>query len=386
MAHYRVTESNSLEYFLYVGNEPSTGKPKKISKTFPNTRIGKKEAELWVAEKTIDNYNSVNVNPKQYKLKDYLRQWLLDYVEVNLSPTTADGYRIIIEAHIIPVLGGLKLMELQPHHIQTYQSNKLKYGNLRTGEGLSNTTVQQHHRVLSKALKQAVLLKLMPNNPCQPVPAPKRKKKEVKTLERDKVNKFFNLIKDHKVFYFVITALYTGMRRSEILALRWKDLDFKKKKVYVRRAMVHKKGVGSVIKEIPKNNASRRTIDIADSTVNALKKVKIEQNQHKLIYGEDYIKDMGDLIFCNENGSCMSVDTPGRQLKRLLEGTELEGQTLHKLRHTHATLMLENGTKIKVVQERLGHSTSQTTNDIYVHSTETMQKEAVDLFEQYITP
>ena len=137
MAHYRLTESNNLEYFLYVGNKPSTGKPKKISKTFQNTRIGNKEAELWVAEKTIDNYNGVNVNPKQYKLKDYLRQWLLDYVEVNLSPTTADGYRVIIEAHIIPVLGGLKLMELQPHHIQTYQSNKLKYGNLRTGEGLS---------------------------------------------------------------------------------------------------------------------------------------------------------------------------------------------------------------------------------------------------------
>ncbi|WP_164522337.1 tyrosine-type recombinase/integrase [Halocella sp. SP3-1] len=384
MANYRVTESGNLEYFLYVGKDPKTGRYKKISKTFPNTRNGKKEAELWVAEKTIDVNNGIPVNPKKYKLKDYLRQWLADYAEVNLSPTTTDGYRTIIETHIIPALGELKLTEIQPQHIQTYQSDKLKHGNKKTGKGLSNTTVLQHHRVLSKALKQAVLLRLIPNNPCQPVPAPRKKRKEIGVLNTSQINQLLNMACDKDVYYFIVLAVYTGMRRSEILPLRWKDIDFNRKKLYVRRALVRKKGEGAVIKDIPKNNSSRRTIDISDTVVNTFKKLNALQNKCKLTYGDSYNYEDGDLIFCNDDGTRLSPDTPTHQMQRLVEGTELEGYTPHMLRHTHATLMLENGTAIKVVQERLGHSTSRTTNDIYVHATETMQKEAADMFDSII--
>lgn len=384
MAHYKVTKQGNLRVFLYVGNDPQTGKPQRITKTFPNTREGKKQAELWVAEKTIDNSKGLPVKPEQYKLKDYLRQWLLDYVEVNLSPTTADGYRMIVETHIIPHMGELKLTEIQPHHIQNYQSEKLKHGNIKTGGPLSNTTVLQHHRVLSKALKQAVLLRLIPNNPCQPVPAPRREKKNIEVLNASQLSKLLSLAKGKDVYYFIIIAAFTGMRRSEILALRWKDIDFKRKKLYVKRALVRKKGEGAVIKEIPKNSSSRRAIDIAERITNELKKLQIEQNEQKLIYGEKYNREDGDLIFCHLDGTRLSPKLPTKWMKILVKETDLEGCTPHTLRHTHATLMLENGTKIKVVQERLGHSTSRTTNDIYVHATETMQKEAAELFDELI--
>ena len=379
MATYQQRESGNWKVTIYTGKDPSTGKYKRISRTFPT----KEEAELWAAKKTVDKHEGIPINPEEYLVSDYLKQWLKDYVEVNLSPTTYDDYRTTITGHIIPALGQVKLTELRPDHIQNYQSEKLKNGRKDGKGGLSKRTVQKHHRILSKALKQATLLNLIKSNPCNPVAAPSPDKREIETLTTKQVNKLQNIVKGTKIYEIVMTAIFTGMRRGEILGLGWDGVDFNRKKIYVKQVLVKKKGQGTVLKTYPKNKSSRRAIEISNKLINMLKKLKWQQKKNKNFYGEDY-NHKDDLVFCFDDGSYIHPGRPGKILKRLLKGTGLEGYTLHQLRHTHATLMLENGVKDKVVAERLGHSTTRTTKDIYAHATETMQKEAVDIFDEAV--
>lgn len=376
MAHIQKTKSGTWKATIYTGKDPSTGKYQRKSRTFDS----KKEAEYWAAKTEVDKQDGINLNPEQYTVAEYLRQWLSDYAEVNLAATTYDDYRQTIEGHIIPAIGQIKLTELKPTHIQHYQSNKLKKGKKRGEGGLSSTTVKKHHRILNKALKQATLLQLIKSNPCSPVPAPRARKKEVETMNFSEIQKLLKLAEDKWIYYPLTVAIYTGIRRSELMALKWKDVDFGRKKMKIKRGLVRKTGQGLIFKDIPKTNSSRRTIDISSTVIFALKKLKSEQNEKKLFLGDKYVDN--DLIFCNEDGSKRSPNWTGRLMKRLLKDTELENYTLHSLRHTHATLMLEKGVAVKVVQERLGHSTSTTTNDIYVHATETMQREAADIFEK----
>lgn len=378
MAYYHKTKSGKYEVTVYAGKDPATGEYIRKTQRFAK----KEEAKLWVSGMIIKKSKGIPTNPKEYTVKDYLLQWLSDYVEVNLSPTTYDDYRTTITGHIIPALGALKLEELQPQHIQTYQSDKLKNGRKDGKGGLSKRTVQKHHRILSKALKQATLLHLIPSNPCQPVPAPSLDKKEVDALTTEQLTKLLQLTENTDIHAIIMTAVYTGMRRSEILGLSWDNVNLKRKKIYVKQTLVSKTGEGAIIKTYTKNNSSRRTIDISDTLINVLKKVQWRQKKLKKYYKKQAKED--NLVFCHEDGSKLSPDNPGRNLNRIVEATELEWVTLHKLRHTHATLMIENGVDIKIVTERLGHSTTTTTHDIYVHATETMQKEAVDIFEKNI--
>ena len=379
MTHIQKTKSRTWKATIYVGKDPATGKYQRKSRTFDS----KKEAEYWAAKSEVDKQDGVNLNPEQYTVAEYLRQWLSDYAEINLSPTTYDDYRTTVTGHIIPELGQIKLSELKPTHIQHYQSEKLKNGRKRGEGGLSNTTVQKHHRILSKALKQAVMLQLIKSNPCTAVPAPTRNNPEIETLNINEIRKMLEMIKDKNewLYSFVATIAHTGLRRGEAMGLKWKDVDFDNHKLKIRRAAATKKGSGTIIKQMPKNHHSRRNIEIGETVIFALKKIKNKQKEIKMYLQDKYMDQ--DLVFCKENGEMYSIDTPARRLKRALSDTDIDCN-LHKLRHSHATILVENGIDISVVQHRLGHSTSTTTRDIYVETTDNMQKEAVNVFEQSV--
>lgn len=375
MPHIQKMKSGKWKATIYTGKNPSTGKYQRKSKTFSTET----EAKYWSATMEIDKHDGVNLNPGQYTVAEYLRQWLADYVEVNLSPTTYDDYRQTITGHVIPELGQIGLTELKPIHIQHYQSEKLKSGRKDGEGGLSNTTVQKHHRIISRALKQAVKLELIKSNPCNAISAPTRNKPEIETLSMQEIREMLAIIdeKNEWLYCFVTIVAFTGIRRGEALGLKWKDIDGNRLKI--RRAAAAKTGEGTILKQMPKNKSSMRNIEIGETVIFALKKIKNIQNEAK-IYLQDKYVDQG-LVFCKDNGEMLSIDTPGRILKRILEGTDINCN-LHKLRHSHATILVENGIDISVVQNRLGHSTSTTTRDIYVESTGKMQKQAVNVFEK----
>jgi len=372
----RKTKSGKYEAFIYIGKDPATGKRKRASKTFKL----KKEAKDWIAKKSQEKRMGISINT-DYIVKEYLLKWLQDYAEPNLSPTTYDGYQIIVKKHLIPALGAIQLDELQPIHIQSYQSHKLKTGR-KDGKkgGLSKKTLLQHHRVLSKALKQAVLWQLLSYNPASAVKAPTPEKPKINAMTLEEVYKILEIAKGSWMYYVIYVAVNTGMRRGEILGLRWQDINFNNKFISVRQTIV--KANNEIIFKEPKIKSSKRTIRIDNEDIDKLNEVKEKQKDYESIFGPDYNKH--NLISCYEDGSPPFPDTVTKRFTSLAKKVNLDNYRFHDLRHTHASLMLESGTQMKVIQERLGHSNITTTMDTYAHLQPNIQKEAVSKFKKHI--
>lgn len=378
MAHIRKTESGNYEVFMDMGKDPASGKRKQITKTF-NT---KRDAKDWVAKKRQEKTMGIGTSLTKISVEDYFKRWLEDYALPKLSPTTYSGYEMIVTKHIIPALGALRLDEVKPLHIQSYQNKKLREGRLDGKEGgLSKKTVLQHHRILNRAFKQAVLWQLISYNPVKAVPAPSPEKPEIRTLSIEEVELLLEKAEDTWLYYFIYIAVNTGMRRGELLGLSWDHVDFNGKKIQVTRTLVRTPKAGMVYKG-PKNKSSRRVILIAEDDIKVLKKLRIKQNENKLFFGPEYHNN--NLLFCKADGSEIYPNTTTNRFKLLAKRIGLKEVSLHDLRHTHATLMLQAGVHPKVVQERLGHSTITTTLDTYSHVIPSMQKESVDKYKKFM--
>jgi len=381
MAHIRKTESGSYEVFIDMGRDPGTGKRIQRTKTFST----KKEAKTWVSKKTQERETGFGINFNKLNLKEYLKKWLREYGKPNLSPTTFDGYKMIVNKHLIPSLGALKLDELKPLHIVQYQNKKLRTGR-KDGKagGLSKKTVLQHHRVLNKALKQAVMWQLLSHNPMDAVSAPTPKQPDINFLTKQEIDELLELAKkdDQWSYYFIYLAVNTGMRRGELLGLAWEHVDFGKQTIQVKQNLIRSKEEGLIFKS-PKNRSSRRIIKIESDDVKALIKLKKIQNENKLLFGPEY-KNKHNLVFAKKNGEMLYPNTATKRFSALVKKLNFENVRLHDLRHSHATLMLQAGVHPKVVQERLGHATITTTLNTYSHVIPTLQEESVKKYKSYM--
>ncbi|MEH7418641.1 site-specific integrase [Neobacillus drentensis] len=285
----------------------------------------------------------------------------------------------MITQHLKPGLGHIKISKLQPAHLQEYYVQKLYNGKL-DGSGLSATSVKHHHRLIFKALKDAVKWQLLSRNVAGAVSPPKTKKVEMHTWDHEQVITFLEVAKGSSYYPIYLTTIYTGMRRGEVLGLRWQDIDFDNLVISVRQSLQEVKKVGLTFKE-PKSGKSR-SITITPNLAKELKKLYKPQLEYKLLLGQDY-HDF-DLVFAQKNGKPIQPTEMARNYRKFVEISGLPYIRFHDLRHTHATLMLQQGIHPKVVSERLGHSTIGITMDTYTHVLPNMQKEAAQQFEQLI--
>lgn len=383
--HFR-QRGNSWSVVIDIGYDEETGKRKQkwIS--------GKTKKE--VKEKAIKILNQVNegtyIEQSSLTLKDYLKNWLNDYAKTNTAPKTYEGYEHIINIHIIPTIGHLTLDKLKPLHIQKYYTEKLKSGRIDGSGGLSAQSVLHHHRLLKEALQQAVKWQLIVRNTADAVEPPKPDRYEMSILDAEQIKLLLNelntLMLDENIGYYappIIFGIYTGMRRGEILGLREKDINFENKTAAVCQTLQRVDGIGLFFKD-PKTPKSRRSVSLSSSLLEMIQKVKLSNAKNKLKAGPVY-QDNG-LIFCQPNGKPIEPSELGRVFSKLLKQCNLPKVRLHDLRHTHASLMLQQGVHPKIVSERLGHSTIGITLDIYSHVLPNMQEEAVNKLDELITP
>ena len=364
-----------------VGRNAETGRYDQIWTRQVTT---KRDAERLLTGLMEQAYSgSLIKTPARLTVDEFLGQWLRDYAASNVRPRTFQGYTTIIECHLIPELGNIPLSQLRPAQIQAYYANMLIEGRRdRRPGGLSARTVHHHHRILSEVMSTAVRWGIIGRNPCQHVDPPWPAKRDIRTLDGHTIPPLLEAFKDTPYHPIVHLAIFTGMRRSEILGLRWGDLDLDRGAARVSQTLLQVQGKFLMFSE-PKSAKARRMIALPPSSVLMLRAHRERQEADAESVGGQV--PTGDaLVFCHAYGSPILPDTVTHAFARIALRAGLGGIRFHDLRHSHASLMLRRGIHPKIVSERLGHASISLTLDTYSHVLPGLQEAAALDFEQSI--
>ena len=376
------------------------GKRKHISKAGFRTQ---KEAYAAGVIAYNEYHNGGGLPVKQeMSFSDYLDEWVEKYVNVNLRHKTQSSYIGIINNHIKPALGHYKLMTITAAQLQVF-ANSLK------DKGFSHRHLINTMSIINNALNYAIEpLQYIKENPARLIRMPKidRPARERIVLQPDNWRRIISRFPFGNKYHIpLIIGYHTGMRISEVFALTWSDIDFANGEIYVEKQIVkikHGKEKAKWCFGKTKTEASVRTVKIGETLLKILKQEKIRQNQNRLLYGEYYTHYLAEimtdentleikqhpkgnlnLICVNDDGTFVTTDS-FKYCSRVIHHELNIEFDFHSLRHTHATILIENGADIKNVQKRLGHEKIETTLQTYVHDTERMAERSVDIFEKAI--
>jgi integrase len=357
---------------------------KRIQKWFSGY-TSKKEAEKALVKIINDLEENTFITPDKITLGEFLTNWLDTYVKTNLEKTTSYGYENNIINHIIPYIGNIKLQKLQPMNIDNLYYQLLKDGRVDGKGGLSPKSIRYVHRNLREALHYAYKLQIISKNPADLVDPPKVKEFEASFLEEHEVINMLDKLKtEQDLFLIVLLAVGLGLRRGEVLALKWKNIYFDEEILEVKETLNRVKG--KLYFGEPKTKNSKRAISIPKSILKVLKSHKKSQDILKLKIGNNY--NRLDLVNCKTDGNPITPDSINSKFKRRLIKFGLPKIRFHDLRHTNASLMLKYGVPAKVASGRLGHANIQITMDLYSHIVRDIDFEAAakinkGLFENF---
>src|SRR6266567_8582882 len=304
----------------------------------------------------------------QQTMKQFLEQWLEEVHKPSIRICTYKGYRGYLDKHILPALGRIPVQKLTPQHVQAFYTRKQQ-------EGLSAKSINNIHGMLHKALDHAVRWGLVPRNVCDAVSLPKQTRHEMQPLTEKQARQLLVAARGHSLEGLLTLAVTTGMRSGELLALKWKDINFDTASLHIRRSMGYISGKGYLEFE-PKTAKGRRKVVLPPFVCEALKLHHTRQLQVRLKAGARW-QDR-DLVFCNKYGGYLDPAHLRQRFDKLLKDAGLPDVRFHDLRHSAATILLSMGVPAKVVQEILGHSQISMTMDIYSHVLPDMQQEAMD--------
>lgn len=297
-------------------------------------------------------------------VEQWCHEWLWSYKRNSVKQKTFDQYETILRTHIIPDIGDIRLADLKTMHIQRI-INKMH------DSGLSHRTIEVMKIVMHAALKQAQRNKLVSENVCENVVLPRKQPKHIRVLNEDEQIKLIAALKDNYIGRGLLFALYTGMRRGEVLALRWSDYDKNEKTISITKALsrvrtYNKDGNKTMLTvTTPKTDTSIRTVPLIDKAVELLAEHKRKQERYMELVG-DYYTD-NDLIFSSSRGDYLDPGNFNRKLNKTVKKIGIAQISPHALRHSFATRGLEAEVSLKAMQELLGHSSITVTGDIYTH-------------------
>ena len=346
-----------------VGHDPETGKA--IIKNV----LGKTQAEVKEKlKKAIEENVGIDYGrAKTYTVGNWLEVWYENYAKIKMRPSTYLIYHGYIENHIKPQLGKIPLNDLTTLHLQQIYKKLLAEGRVERIEsqkqpkGLSNKTVRNIHQIISSALKLAVEQRLIARNPADGCALPKAERKEMQTLPVEQLTSFLREAKDSGVFALYYIDLTTGLRRGELLGLKWSDIDLEKGDLRVQRQIGR---IDGKIIEMPlKTKNAYRTLPLSADAISVLMQQRRKTGS-------------SEWVFPSPTGGPMSPDSVLHMLHRVLKRAGLPKVRFHDLRHTFATLALQNGVDIKTVSGMLGHFSAGFTLDTYAHVTTSAKREA----------
>lgn len=368
--------------------------------------------------------NGKYLSGEKLSFKDLYEYWQKEYAVNHLEETTLEDYVEELNKKILPAIGHLKIAKLKPAHLQSFYNNLLEDGVRKDGKpgGYSPVTIKKNHAIISSMLSQAVLWQFIESNPCDRVSPPKDKKltDDIKhftleqaisflnALEMDYVTKYKaheriddtgkkykvpeytesrNIPTQFKVFFNL--ALFGGLRRGELIALTWDDIDFDNNSITINKSTGYVKK--QMITKAPKNKSSIRIITVPEAVINLIKKYRTEQLEYKLSIGDHWQGD--NFVFIQTTGKQMHLATPYGTFKDIIKkynsalnsnDEKLPDIPLHGLRHTSATLLISENVDIRTVSARLGHAQTSTTMNIYAHSLKKMDEKAANALDNLL--
>ena len=346
-----------------IGRDPKTGKA-----VIKNV-LGRTQAEVKEKlKRAIDENRGLDViKSGEYTVGKWLDLWYESYAKVKMRPSSYLTYRGYIDNHIKPYIGNISLSKLTTLDLQTLYKKLLAEGRVERIEaqkqpkGLSAKTVRNIHQIISSALKLAVGQRLITRNPADGCALPKAERKEMQTLPVEQLTSFLREAKDSGVFALYYIDLTTGLRRGELLGLKWSDIDLEKGDLRVQRQIGR---IDGKIIEMPlKTKNAYRTLPLSADAIDVLMQQRRKTGN-------------SEWVFPSPTGGPMSPDSVLHMLHRVLKRAGLPKVRFHDLRHTFATMALQNGVDVKTVSSVLGHYSAGFTLDTYAHVTTDAQLKA----------
>lgn len=356
------------------GRDPETGKLRR------HTIYGKTQKE--VAEKLRAATASIDSNtfqePRKITLEEYSKEYLL-VCTVHLAYNTQLSYKKALQLHILPALGKIKLTELTHRQVQAFVAT------LSTNKGLSAKTVHNIHGVLHSILGSAVRDELLLRNVSEKCILPRVTQKQIKAITTAELGRFLKAIEGEAFRNIFFVDIFSGLRLSEILGLSWDNVDLESGCIYVRQQLQQhqERGNSQYFLAAPKE-AKQRKVLIAPSVASALRRQRVRQLEQRIAAGASW-ENRFDLVFTNDFGKPLNRRTVYKHLKRILQDCGMGNYTFHSLRHSFATISLENGDDIKTVQTNLGHYAPSFTLKTYVHVSDQMQRNSAARMEELLS-
>lgn len=337
-------------------------------------RGNKKKAEAMIPV-FIERFAYLEENKEENKkdtnkimFVDYILDWL-ERKKNKVQQSTWEGYEIYAKCHIIPYFEPLQLeiCDVTPKHIVDYFESRLVCGRRdHKPGGLGHEAIKKHKTVLNMVFDDALIAELINRNPVEHVPLPK--KDDMETRERvflnvEEANAMLEAFRGHELQALVYTTLYYGLRRSEVLGLKWDAVDFECETLKIQHTVVKNRSV--VAKDTTKSAASRRTFPLLPEVKELLLRLKAQQQDNRLLFGSEY--EESAYIFVWPDGHLYRPDYITRSFKKVLAYHGLPDMRFHDIRHSTASILYDAGWELKDIQEWLGHSDIETTGNIYTH-------------------
>ena len=439
MASIRKINDDTYEVGAYAGRDSNYKILKKYKRFHrPEGMTPKKwEKEIQILAVEFENEVKVRVSVNSdITFRDFVNKWLTEYAEKNLEATTLDSYKRELNNKILKSLGKIKLDQLTPIHILSYLNSLLKDGSRVDGRPgpYSDKSIKNDWIIISSILQQAVHWQIIPDNPCRRIKAPKNKQSnkpyaddKIYFYDEDQAIRLLKIVDNEIIEYnklllddsestkpitynpkkyqvAIYIALFCGLRNGEMLGLTWDDIDFKEKTININKVRSWTKDDGMITKA-PKTKSSKRIISVPDVVINILKEFKIEQSKEISLLGNLWDEEWYSTpwLFTQDNGKGMYLQTISKWLKKtvarynesIMNDEDLKDEdkaklvlpvlSIHKLRHTSATLLISRNTDIRTVSARLGHAQTSTTMDIYVHGLKSADRTASSTLENMLT-
>ena len=322
---------------------------------------------MYKFEKLVKEGNYIE--PNNISLNSYIHQWMDVFVKPYNSPTTNAGYMQKIDSYICGEKGGIghiAVQKLNPMIIQNF-INKIKDKSPVSGNPLSAKTVRDTYIILKACLNNAVKMKIINENPAVDIRLPKRQKKEIKVFSMEEIDILLNHLKDTKsdMELPVNLALSMGLRRGEVLGLRFSDVDYEKKTIAIHNNRVRRCNY-EIVEKAPKTINSIRIVNVPDTILRMIKRQETRWKKKQLRYGRDYNKN-GYICYKVETGNPWKPDNLTQKYRRMIKNLGLTPVSFHGLRHCFASICLHQNIELLEISKLLGHSSASFTLDTYTH-------------------